>query len=786
MKVATHGEELSSDELYFSKLANLMEEQVHILRRMDERQTAADLSKQPMPEVPATSSSAWNALLRSTLADTIQPKVDRWRSGLDALLVFLGLFSAIVTSFFVQSLTALKEDQAVRMNELVTNLTEIIIVLSPVAFHPDSTDVRLNSFWSLSLILSLSIAALAVACRAFLNMVGWSRYTKASEKLIDIRTRLLDTLFSSVLQLQPAPKPILFTSGVSLLFISAVAVLLCYTLAHRSLNPTGSLFRWTVHHLTRNSDDKSRDNDFPNTLSERAPSVYHEVVQATHDDDTLNYASAALYDIIQSLSIWPRYGTTSTGLLDQERGTFLHLLSPEASTRSNRTAVQVICRIQESNRIRYTPTDMFEIIPVLLQAARRSPHAGSILELWDSAFIRAMAIVANAGAVCDHHPPVLSFLSSEYIDNQHLPSNSDPSAEYDIRTKTISFVVEILFTKLTQSLADPQASETEDEIVSRILSPLQNTTKTATSPTSPTTTTAMSALNPGKIIAALIYIPGPRTVLRAIQAHVTLITSHDVWPTILFFIASIAGRVCLATDAFRDHIALAELCVRALLKIGDFHQFHPQLPALVATAVAALRHSGIDAIAPQMLRDLLVVRKFVGDDTWRWSTKQRSAVLVELESLDEPEKSAGSPKNPIYQEPLPNNDPDINGAHEKTLQVKPAVLAEQQSLEDQDTVLCAESCSTTNSEKSADSEEIIVVSHGLLSDDDSNTKTGHDPEIIETIPDPVHDNLDLESKEIVGQNSETRCAVATEDDDTSACRIVEESSILLSLSSSLP
>ncbi|KAJ7264042.1 hypothetical protein B0H12DRAFT_1012015 [Mycena haematopus] len=316
-----------------------------------------------MPEVPATSSSAWNALLRSSLSETIQPKIDRWRSGLDALLVFLGLFSAIVTSFFVQSLSALQQDPAVRTNELLTNLTEIIIVMSgvqladlhiaqPVVFHPDSTDVRLNSFWSLSLILS------------------------ASEKLIDIQTRwasserflgptiellpqllvipvllfiagLLDTLFSAVLQLKPAPMPILFTSGVSLLFISAVAILLCYSLVHRGLNPTGSPFRWTLNHLKRYSDRKAPDNHVSDTLSETAPSVYHDVVQATHDDDTLNQASAALYNIIQSFGVWPRHGAASTGLLDQERTTFLHLLSPEASTRSNRTAVQVISRIQE-------------------------------------------------------------------------------------------------------------------------------------------------------------------------------------------------------------------------------------------------------------------------------------------------------------------------------------------------------------------------------------------------------------------------------------------------------
>lgn len=298
-----------------------------------------------------------------------------------------------------------------------------------------------------------------------------------------------------------------------------------------------------------------------------------------------------------------------------------------------------------ANRITYSVADMSALVPALLQASRRSPHAGSLIELFDSPFIYAMAIVANAGAISDHHPPILCFLSSEYIDNQHLPSNSDPSAEYGVRTKTISLLVEILFTKLAQALADPLTSAPEDEIVGRILSsPDLNSTKIGVSPTSP--------INPGKIIAALIYIPRPQnvdiltliirwlvrvtspaSVLRATQAHVAAITSHDVWPTILFFIASIAARVCLAAPGFHDHAALAELCVIALLKIADFHQFHPQLPALVTATATALRSPETHGIASQIMRDLVTVRKFIEDDTWRWSAKQRSAVLAELESL---------------------------------------------------------------------------------------------------------------------------------------------------------
>ncbi|KAJ6586454.1 hypothetical protein DFH09DRAFT_256615 [Mycena vulgaris] len=648
-----------------------MEEQVSVLRRMDERQSTGDLSKQSMPEVPATSSSAWNALLRSALTDTIQPQVDRWRSGLDALL--LGLFSAIVTSFFVQSLSTLQEDQTVRMNELLANLTNIIIVIS------DSSDVRLNSLWSLSLILSLSIAALAVACRAFLNMVGWSRFTKASEKLIDIRPRwasserflgptiellpqllvvpvllfiagLLDSLFSSVLQLSPPPIPILFTSGISLLLISAVAVLLCYTLTHGSLNPSGSPVRSTIAYLTSRSSVTLHDRDFPDTLSEKAPSTYHEVVQATHDDDTLNQASGALYNIIQSGAVWPRYGGRNPGLLDQERATFLHLLSPEASTRSNRTAVQVISRIQESNRIRYSPTDMSQLVPTLLQAANRSPNGMG--DLWDSPFIYAMAIVGNAGAISNDYPHVIAFLSSEYIDNRHLPSTSDPSAEHGVRTKTISSIVEILFTKLSQSLLDLPKSMSEDDLVDRLLSPPPGSI--AKGSASPATASPTSTINPGKIIAALIYLPRPQNVsvltlmirwlvritsplavILAVQANVAAITGYDVWPTILFFIAAITGGECLAGEAFRDHAALAELCIGALVKIAQFHQFHPRLPVLVGTAVVALRAVGVDKMQEQTTRDLLVVRKFMEDDTWRWSSKQRLAVLAELDSLEE-------------------------------------------------------------------------------------------------------------------------------------------------------
>ncbi|KAF8067079.1 hypothetical protein FPV67DRAFT_1416771, partial [Lyophyllum atratum] len=154
---------------------------------------------QPIPLVAATSSSAWSPLVRSHL-ENIQPMVDRWRGTLDTLLVFVALFSAIVTAFFIQSLTGLSENTGKRTNELLANLTDIIIMLRgadatvldftpAIPFKPQSSDVRLNFYWSVSLILSVSIASLTMTIRGYVARITRSRYTNARKKLVDFHLR---------------------------------------------------------------------------------------------------------------------------------------------------------------------------------------------------------------------------------------------------------------------------------------------------------------------------------------------------------------------------------------------------------------------------------------------------------------------------------------------------------------------------------------------------------------------------------------------------------------------
>lgn len=143
---------------------------------------------QPAPDTPATSASAWNALLRAHQGN-VQPTIERWRGTLDTLLVFVSssrracgtrcsmvvliadasqvaLFSAIVTTFFVQSLTNLSQDPDNRTNELLENLTEIVLSIGhgnlsslkldePENFVPEGNAVRLNFYWSIALMLSV-------------------------------------------------------------------------------------------------------------------------------------------------------------------------------------------------------------------------------------------------------------------------------------------------------------------------------------------------------------------------------------------------------------------------------------------------------------------------------------------------------------------------------------------------------------------------------------------------------------------------------------------------------
>ncbi|KAJ3507208.1 hypothetical protein NMY22_g16999 [Coprinellus aureogranulatus] len=108
-----------------------------------------------------------------------------WREEIDTLLVFVGLFSAAVTAFTVESYRWLRAEpeelasaQVLALIAAQLNATGIPPVVE--SFSPDASDVRVNIFWFTSLTLSLTAVLVGILCKQWLR--EYQRYEGLSPK----------------------------------------------------------------------------------------------------------------------------------------------------------------------------------------------------------------------------------------------------------------------------------------------------------------------------------------------------------------------------------------------------------------------------------------------------------------------------------------------------------------------------------------------------------------------------------------------------------------------------
>ncbi|KAF9015960.1 hypothetical protein BDZ89DRAFT_962323, partial [Hymenopellis radicata] len=105
---------------------------------------------------------------------------DEAREGLDVLLVFAGLFSAVLTTLVAQTSQSLQPDRATESTLLLREIASLqraqingtsidSIPSTPVDFPPSSIDVWVNGLWFTSLTLSLVSALLAVLIKQWLR-----------------------------------------------------------------------------------------------------------------------------------------------------------------------------------------------------------------------------------------------------------------------------------------------------------------------------------------------------------------------------------------------------------------------------------------------------------------------------------------------------------------------------------------------------------------------------------------------------------------------------------------
>ncbi|ESK89467.1 hypothetical protein Moror_16126 [Moniliophthora roreri MCA 2997] len=122
---------------------------------------------------PTDADKSWERLIREVNRYD-DAMVKNWKEEIDTQLVFAGLFSAVVTAFAVESYQWLSEDPAdttvvllTQLSMQLSNLTTIPHERTP--FQPDASSIRINCFWFLSLIFSLTSGLFGLLCKQWLR-----------------------------------------------------------------------------------------------------------------------------------------------------------------------------------------------------------------------------------------------------------------------------------------------------------------------------------------------------------------------------------------------------------------------------------------------------------------------------------------------------------------------------------------------------------------------------------------------------------------------------------------
>ncbi|KAK0471184.1 hypothetical protein EDD18DRAFT_1119681, partial [Armillaria luteobubalina] len=125
----------------------------------------------------------WRTYLEECTAFDLE-MIEGWRDGLDVLLVFAGLFSAVVTTFVAQTSQSLQVDYGQVTATLLLELIDVqraaangsVVndvprsVLTPFSnFRPSTSDSLVNGLWFTSLSFSLSTALFAVLTKQWIH-----------------------------------------------------------------------------------------------------------------------------------------------------------------------------------------------------------------------------------------------------------------------------------------------------------------------------------------------------------------------------------------------------------------------------------------------------------------------------------------------------------------------------------------------------------------------------------------------------------------------------------------
>ncbi|KAF5325008.1 hypothetical protein D9619_009814 [Psilocybe cf. subviscida] len=142
-----------------------------------------DISMPELPKPKANSKPDFDPFERllKPMREQDDIQCNAWKDEVQNLLIFAGLFSAVVTAFIIESYQRLQPDPndaivgllahiAERLdNPSVNGTVSVSSIVSNTNFSPSRPDININIFWFISLVLSLTVALIGIIALQWLR-----------------------------------------------------------------------------------------------------------------------------------------------------------------------------------------------------------------------------------------------------------------------------------------------------------------------------------------------------------------------------------------------------------------------------------------------------------------------------------------------------------------------------------------------------------------------------------------------------------------------------------------
>ncbi|KAK7030297.1 hypothetical protein VNI00_014219 [Paramarasmius palmivorus] len=232
-----------------------------------------------------------------------------WKEDIDTLLA--GLFSAVVTAFLIESYQWLSEDTTV---VILTQISQQLngTQTKPASFTPDASSIRINCFWFLSLIFSLTSALFGLLCKQWLREHQRDVPTRTPGEDLALRQLRRDSFekwgvasFLSALPILLEIALVFFFAGILDLLWTLQAIVFGICLAAISLS-IGLYFLTTILPAITIPRDQAQ---FIDTQDEHDLHIHH------HDFGQLAYQFICPYKSPQAWAVYKLFTTLPKPLL---------------------------------------------------------------------------------------------------------------------------------------------------------------------------------------------------------------------------------------------------------------------------------------------------------------------------------------------------------------------------------------------------------------------------------------------------------------------------------------